>query len=75
MKFELFSEVQLKKDIPEHNLRQGTSAIIVDYCPRPGGQEDEYLLEVLDENNLAFDVIAVPASKIEAATAEVLHDE
>lgn len=71
MKFELFSEVKLKEDIPEYQFRQGTLAIIVDYCPRPGGQEDGYLLEVLDENDTAFDVIAVPASKIEAATAKV----
>ncbi|MGK7901038.1 MAG: hypothetical protein AB4352_06435 [Hormoscilla sp.] len=39
-KFEIFSEVKLRGDIPEDNLPQGISAIIVDYCPRPEGQED-----------------------------------
>ncbi|MGD2182985.1 DUF4926 domain-containing protein [Lusitaniella coriacea] len=63
--------MQLEEDIPEHNLHQGTSAIIIDYCSRYGGQEDGYLLEVLDANNLAFDVIAATASKIEVATANV----
>ncbi len=65
MQFEMFSEVSLKEDIAEYNLPKGTPAIIVDYCPRPSGQEDGYVLEVLNEEGKAFTVIAVAVSKIE----------
>ncbi|MFB2971635.1 DUF4926 domain-containing protein [Aerosakkonema sp. BLCC-F183] len=65
MEFEMFSEVSLKEDITEYNLLKGTTAIIVDYCPRPEGQEDGYVLEVLNEEGEAFTVIAVAVSKIE----------
>ena len=65
MQFEMFSEVSLKEDIAEYNLLKGTPAIIVDYCPRPSGQEDAYVLEVLNEEGKAFTVIVVVVSKIE----------
>ena len=65
MKFEMFSEVKLRVDIPEYNFPQGISAIIVDYCPRPEGPEDGYVLEVLDENGNGFEVIAVSVAQIE----------
>jgi hypothetical protein len=66
MKFEMFSEVILTKDLPEYNIHQGMTAIIVDYCPRTEGQEDGYVLEVLDRLGKAFTAIAVEASKIES---------
>lgn len=65
MQFEMFSEVKLTKDLPEYNVFKGMAAIIVDYCPRPEGQEDGYVLEVLDSQGKAFTVIAVEASNIE----------
>ena len=43
MQFELFSEVKLTKDLPEDNLQKGMTAIVVDYCPRPEGEEDGYM--------------------------------
>jgi hypothetical protein len=67
MQFELFSEVKLTKDLPEDRLLKGMTAIIVDYCPRPEGGEDGYILEVLDTHQKAFTVIAVEASNIESA--------
>lgn len=71
MNFEMFSEVTLKEDIPKYNLPKGTSAIIVDYCPRPEGQEDGYVLEVLNTEGEGFTVVALPASKIEPVAAIV----
>ncbi len=62
MKFPLFTEVQLKQDFAEYNLIKGTTAIIVDYCPR--STEDGYILEVLDENGNGCNVIAVTESQI-----------
>lgn len=71
MKFEMFSEVKLKTALPEYKIAQGTSAIIVDYCPRPEGQEDGYVLEVLDDQGKGFTVIAIPVSQIEPAVASL----
>jgi len=71
MNFEMFSEVTLKEDIPKYNLPKGTSAIIVDYCPRPEGQEDGYVLEVLNAEGEGFTVVALPASKLEPVAAIV----
>ena len=66
MEFDMFSEVQLTEDLPESNLYRGTHAIIVDYCPRPEGREDGYVLEVLNNQGKGYTVIAVEASKIES---------
>jgi hypothetical protein len=63
MKLEMFTEVQLKQDIPEYNLTKNTPAIIVDYLPRETG-ENGYVLEILDENGNGYDVIAVTESQI-----------
>jgi hypothetical protein len=67
MQLELFSEVKLTKDLPEDNLLKGMMAIIVDYCPRPEGEEDGYILEVLNSQQKAFTIIAVEASNIESS--------
>jgi hypothetical protein len=66
MQLEMFTEVKLAKDLPEDHLRKGMTAILVDYCPRPEGDEDGYILEVLDSQQKAFTVIAVEASNIES---------
>ena len=66
MQLEMFTEVKLTKDLPEDHLRKGMTAILVDYCPRPEGDEDGYILEVLDSQHKAFTVIAVEASNIES---------
>jgi hypothetical protein len=71
MEFEMFSEVSLKEDITEYNFSKGTIAIVVDYCPRPPGQEDGYVLEVLNKEGKGFTVIAVAASKIEPIAVSV----
>lgn len=66
MRFKLFSEVKLEKDLPEDHLLKGMAAIVVDYYSRPEGEEDGYILEVLDSQQKAFTVIAVEASNIES---------
>ncbi len=71
MQFEMFSEVRLKEALPEYNIAQNSSAIIVDYLPGPEGLEDGYVLEVLDKQGKGFTVIAVAASNIEPVIAKV----
>jgi hypothetical protein len=48
MKYELFSRVMLKTDQPEHGLRAGDLATIVEHHPGVPGQESGYSLEVFN---------------------------
>lgn len=62
MKFKLFTQVVLKADIPEWNVKRGSVGIIVEYYPMPEGQEDGYSLEGL----IPQDTIEVSESQIAA---------
>jgi hypothetical protein len=61
MKFPLFSQVQLTKDIPQFNLKKGSIGTIVEYYPMPNSLEDGYSLEGL----ICQDTVEVSESQIE----------
>ncbi|MEA5508480.1 DUF4926 domain-containing protein [Crocosphaera sp. UHCC 0190] len=63
MQLPLFSEVRLTTDLPNYDLKKGCLAIIVEHCQNK--QEKGYLLEVLDENNQGYTVIAATYNQIE----------
>ena len=65
MKFEMFSRVVLKTDVPEHGLRRGDLATIVEFHPGVPGQESGYSLEVFNAVGDTVAVIALGESKIE----------
>ena len=65
MKFEMFSRVVLKTDVPEHGLRRGDLATIVDFHPGVPGQEPGYSLEVFNAVGDTVAVIALGESQIE----------
>lgn len=62
MKFNLFTQVVLKVDMPQWNLKRGSVGTIVEYYLMPAGQEDGYSLEGL----IPQDTIEVSESQIEA---------
>jgi len=64
MKFELFEEVVLLKDIPERRLKKGDVATIVEYHPSESSK-DGYTLEVFNAIGDTITVITVPESDIE----------
>jgi hypothetical protein len=64
MKFELFKEVVLLKDIPERRLKKGDVATIVEYHPSESSK-DGYTLEVFNAIGDTITVITVPESDIE----------
>ena len=66
MKFKLFTQVALKTDLPQWNVKRGHIGTIVEYYPMPEGQEDGYSLEGL----IPQETIEVAESQI--ATLEVL---
>jgi hypothetical protein len=74
MKFEMFSRVALKTDVPENGLRRGDLATIVEYHEGLPGQEPGYSLEVFNAVGDTVAVIALGESEIEPLSAkEILH--
>jgi Domain of unknown function (DUF4926) len=65
MKLELDQYVALCRDIPEHNLKGGDVAILIDYVTHPDGGEDGYILEVFNGAGDSIAVFTVPMSAVE----------
>src|SRR3990172_7759069 len=63
MKYKLFEEVVLLKDIPEKNLKKGDVATVVEHHPVSEG-EDGYSLELFNVLGDTIAVITVPESLI-----------
>ncbi|HEY3761819.1 MAG TPA: DUF4926 domain-containing protein [Verrucomicrobiae bacterium] len=66
MKFEMFSRIALKTDVPEHGLCRGDLATIVEFHPGVPGQEPGYSLEVFNAIGDTVAVIALGESQIES---------
>ena len=65
MKFELYTDAALARDVPEHRLKRGDIVKLVDYHVAPDGTEG-YSVEVLNAVGGTLAVIVVPASALEA---------
>ena len=64
MKYKLFQEVVLLKDIPEKKLKKGDVATIVEHHPS-NTSEDGYSLEVFNALGDTIAVVTVSESEIE----------
>ncbi|MCH8293342.1 DUF4926 domain-containing protein [Candidatus Poribacteria bacterium] len=69
MRYELFKEVVLTKDIPEKRLKRGDVATVVEHHPVSDG-EDGYSLEIFNALGDTIAVITVPESAIELLTED-----
>lgn len=69
MRYELFKEVVLTKDIPEKRLKRGDVATVVEHHPVSDG-EDGYSLEIFNALGDTMAVITVPESAIELLTED-----
>jgi hypothetical protein len=56
--YALFSQVVLAEDLPQHNLKRGDSATIVEHYPMPDGEEDGYSLEGFNVPQVTVEVAA-----------------
>lgn len=65
MNFELYQSVALRRDLPEHNLKKGDVATLIDRVPHPSGGEDGYIWEVFNAVGESIAVVAVPSSDVE----------
>ena len=67
---QLYEEVTLARDVPEYNLKQGDSAILVDIVAHPKGGEEGYVLELFNEVEESVNVVIVPKSAIQEEEKE-----
>lgn len=65
MKFELYTDVALRSDVPEHRFRRGDIVKLVDHHVAPDGTEG-YSIEVFNTLGDTIAVTSVPASALEA---------
>ncbi|HEY9299548.1 MAG TPA: DUF4926 domain-containing protein [Phormidium sp.] len=73
MKFELFTRVALREDLPQYKLCRGDVATIVEHHP-VRDDEDGYSLEVFNAVGETIAVITVAQSQIEPLMSNaVLH--
>lgn len=69
MKYSLFTEVILARDITEEGLKAGDLVRVVDHHPATGG-EDGYSVEVFNASGDTIVVTVVPESAIETLRAD-----
>lgn len=70
MTLELYQEVALTHDVPEHQLRAGDVATLIDFVSHPTGGEAGCVLEVFNAVGESIAVVAVPVSAVEALRAD-----
>jgi hypothetical protein len=74
MKYDLFTEVVLAVDLPDHRLRRGDVATVVEHLPAGDNPEPGYALEVFNAVGESIDVLMVAESEIEPLRSdEVMH--
>jgi hypothetical protein len=64
VRFDLYTDVALARDVPEHGLCRGDVVKIVDYHPSSNG-ENGYSIEVFNALGETIAVTAVPESTLE----------
>jgi len=70
---QLLEHVALKRDLPEHGLKKGDVATLVDYVPHPEGEEQGCVLEVFNALGESITIVAVRESEVRGLDAgEVL---
>ena len=70
MKLPLYQYVALRRDLPDHALKKGDVATLVDYVPHPEDGEEGCVLEVFNAVGESIAVVVVPESDIESLNAD-----
>jgi hypothetical protein len=70
MSLHLYDRVALRSDLPEHGLRSGDVAVLVDYVPHPEGGEQGCVLEVFNALGESIAVVAVRESEVEGLRSD-----
>jgi hypothetical protein len=65
MKFELYRDMELARDLPEERLKRGNIVKRVEHHPGRPGHEDGYSAEVFNALGDSIPFITVPESALE----------
>jgi predicted thioredoxin/glutaredoxin len=65
MTYELYSQIALSDDIPEHGHKRGDVARVVEKIPPDSSSPTSYVLEVFNALGESVNVIIVKAEQIE----------
>lgn len=65
MALQLYQDVALTRDIPEHRLQAGDIATLVDFVSHPHGGEKGCVLEVFNAIGESVAIVAIPLSAVE----------
>lgn len=69
MDLELYQEIALTRNLPEHQLQQGDIATLIDFVPHPTGGETGCILEVFNAIGESIKVVTVEISAIKRLTS------
>ena len=67
---QLYQEVALTGDIPEHRLQAGDIATLVDFVAHPDGGEEGCVLEVFNAIGESVAIVTVPRSMVESLRSD-----
>jgi hypothetical protein len=70
MKPKLYDRIALTRDVPEHGLKQGDVATLVDVVPHPNGGAEGFVLEIANALGEPLRVAIVTADDVEPLTAD-----
>jgi hypothetical protein len=70
MSLDLYQEVSLTCDVPEHQLRAGDIATLIDFVPHPQGSEEGCVLEIFNAVGESIAVVIVPSSSVESLRSD-----
>ena len=70
MKLPLYDYVALRRDVPEHALKKGDVATLIDYVPHPEDGEEGCVLEVFNAVGESIAVVILPESDVESLSAD-----
>ena len=70
MKLELYQRVALSRDFPEHELKRGDIATLIDSVPHPIKDETGCVLEIFNAVGESIKVVVVPESGVEPLRAD-----
>jgi hypothetical protein len=70
MSVELFTEVALRRDLPDKRLRAGDVGTVVEFLPHPSGGPRGVMLEIFNAVGESLAVVTIPETDVEPLKAD-----
>ena len=70
MNIELYQEITLTRDFPQHQIKKGDIATLIDFVEHPANGEQGCVLEIFSAMGESIKVVTVPISAIKTLTSK-----